>query len=216
MFLEVLYIVPFPGGGYDYKGWLKNAEDRLDALKKLRAALDEQSAAINQKIAKIEGELKALEEGIAAFGPLAKSPGVEIFGGWIDSSVFVNPDSSLTDAVRSILASALFTPHAPTAIRDELLRQGRTLEQDNPMAVIHQILSRLVARGEALEVPCQGKTYYKWNASLPPYGGTLQNLAGSPEKSSPLAVLRKRSGDVRAEEIPELTAPDVEYRKKKK
>ena len=118
----------------DYHGWLKLARDRIEALKTQRAAVD--------------AELAALEQSVQAFENLIDAKRTRI-------------DSGLTDAIRTILSAHGNDPLPAPRIRDELLHRGFPLDQKNPMAAIHQILARLVKRGEAKAIPsADGKTRF--------------------------------------------------------
>ncbi|PYP83892.1 MAG: hypothetical protein DMG65_23575 [Candidatus Angelobacter sp. Gp1-AA117] len=109
---------------FDYEGWLKTAEERLETLYEQKAAIEE--------------EINKLEEGIRGFAPLVKR-----------SNVWFGPEAGLTDAIRAILKLEPSRCYSATAMRDELLNRGTSLTQKNPMAAIHQTLARLVDRGEA-------------------------------------------------------------------
>ncbi len=126
----------------DYKIWLKTAQDRLEELKETRNE-------INKEIGK-------LEAGIKAFSPLIEEGPPQPVG----------TEMGLTEAIRQIFIESNRSPLAPTGIRDELLRRGFALEQENPLAGIHQILARLVDRHFAEKVRHQGKTYYRWRGTI--------------------------------------------------
>ena len=123
---------------FDYEGWLKTAQDRLEALHQ-------------QKVA-IESEISLLEEGIKGFAPLLNQP-----------TLWYGPEAGITDAVRAVLKAQPAKIFSPTAVRDELLTRGVSLTQQNPMATIHQTLARLVEKGTAKVVPNErGPNHYRW------------------------------------------------------
>jgi sugar-specific transcriptional regulator TrmB len=124
----------------DYKEWLKKAEDRLKELKQERE--------------KIEDEISKLENGIKAFSPL------------VEDSSEARSEPGLTDSIRQLFIESNRSPLAPTGIRDELMRRGVVLIQNNPLAAIHQTLSRLEDKGFIEPVPYQGKKYYRWSGTV--------------------------------------------------
>jgi hypothetical protein len=66
----------------------------------------------------------------------------------------------------------------PTSIRNALKEAGFELTGDNPLASIHQVLKRLVARENSPVVSQehQGQTLYKFDPNrLNPYGATARS-----------------------------------------
>jgi hypothetical protein len=123
---------------FDYTAWLKTAEDRLSLLKRERAVLDE--------------EIAKLETGLRAFAPLSDGASARAKG---------SVKENLTEAVRRIFVDCPNTALAPTGIREDLRLRGFVLDQENPLAVIHQILARLKEKKFIEPVDYQGKTYYR-------------------------------------------------------
>jgi hypothetical protein len=123
---------------FDYEKLVKTAEGRLETLYEQKAS--------------IESEISRLEQAIKGFIPLVKNP-----------AKWLGPKAGVTDAIRAVLKSEPNRIHTATEIRDELLRRGMPLKQKNPMATIHQVLSRLVD-GEEVTVSAYepGRNRYKW------------------------------------------------------
>ncbi|SRR5216683_2132338 len=123
---------------FDYEGWLKTAQDRLESLHQQKAA--------------IESEISLLEDGIKGFAPLLNQP-----------TLWYGPEAGITDAVRAVLRAQPAKVFSPTAVRDELQARGVSLTQQNPMAAIHQTLARLVDKGAAKVVENErGPDHYQW------------------------------------------------------
>jgi len=123
---------------FDYEGWLKAAQGRLENLYEQKAA--------------IESEISKLEKAIQGFMPLVKQP-----------SKWFGPAAGLTDGVREVFKSAPARHFTAIDIRNELVRRGMTLKQKNPMASIHQILSRLVDDGKVeIHTHEPGRNRYRW------------------------------------------------------
>jgi hypothetical protein len=120
---------------FDYQSWIKAAEDRLVQLRQQRTTIDD--------------EIVKLETALKGFAPLVDAP-----------STWEGPDAGLTDSMRQIFKDdARFW--SPTELRDELLNRGVKLEQQNPMASIHQIITRLVKQDLIRPVDIAGKTKYQ-------------------------------------------------------
>ena len=124
---------------FDYEGWLKGAQDRLETLYQQKTA--------------IESEISLLERGIKGFAPLVNQP-----------TLWYGPESGITEAVRAVLKSDPSRLYSAPEIRDELIRRGVALNQQNPMATIHQVLARLVSKGTAKIYPLEpGRNHYQWS-----------------------------------------------------
>lgn len=122
---------------FDYEGWMKAAQGRLEQL--------------YQQKTSIESEISKLEEAIKGFAPLVKNP-----------YKWLGPQTGITDAIRTVLKGDPTRAFTATEIRDELLRQGMALKQKNPMATIHQVLSRLVGNEVRIYSHEPGRNRYKW------------------------------------------------------
>jgi len=118
---------------FNYDSWIKEAQGRLELLYKQRSAIDD--------------EIANLERGIAGFAPLVKS-------------VWAGPDAGITDSIRSIFKREPHTIWYPRALRDELLMMGVKLSQKNPLATIHQVISRMLTHGEIKPYVIDSKTGY--------------------------------------------------------
>ena len=121
--------------GFDYESWIKQARDRLALLYQQREAITD--------------EISNLERGIEGFAPLARN-------------AWMGPEAGITQSVRQILSEEPHRVFAPVEIRNELLSKGVKLAQKNAMATIHQILSRLSAKGMVKVQIDKGKNRYRW------------------------------------------------------
>ncbi len=127
---------------FNYEGWLKAAQGRLENL--------------YQQKTSIEYEISKLEQAIKGFAPLVKNP-----------SKWFGPQTGITDGVRTVLKSDPNRVFTAIEIRGELAMRGVKLAQKNPMATIHQVLARLVDAGEAAVVTHEpGRNRYKWKDDL--------------------------------------------------
>jgi len=123
---------------FNYEEWLKGAQDRLETLYQQKTA--------------IENEISLLERGIKGFAPLVNQP-----------TLWYGPESGITEAVRAVLKSDPSRLYSAPEIRTELLNRGVMLTQQNPMATIHQVLSRLVSKKMARIYPLEpGRNHYQW------------------------------------------------------
>ena len=123
---------------FDYESWIKAAEERLETLYEQKEQIEE--------------EIGNLEKGIEGFSPLLKRP-----TRWLGS------DTGITEAVTAVLKSEFTRLFTPPEIRDKLLAQGVPLNQKNPLATIHQVLSRLVNREIVKVVTIEpGRNRYQW------------------------------------------------------
>ena len=130
----------------------------MNALEHVEAEL----AAARQKRADLDRTIKALEQSANLLKP--------IYGTRTKADrSFVNvgeaiKEVGITRAVEQILRSCAGRPLPPTSVRNGLLEAGFELTGENPLASIHQVLKRLVAREkspyEAVEF--QGQTMYKY------------------------------------------------------
>ena len=77
-------------------------------------------------------------------------------------------DVGLTRAIERVLMSCEGKPLPPTSVRNGLLEAGFELTGDNPLAAIHQVLKRIVARENSPfhAVEFQGQTMYKYSPTL--------------------------------------------------
>jgi len=126
---------------FDYESWLKQAQDQLEAL--------------YQKRLEIDREIADLQRGIEAFTPLVKK-----YPPW-DSVA----SKGITQAIKQVFTDHPNKCFSPTAIRDELIARKAKLEQQNPLATIHQIISRLEDRGFIKPLNSDGRRLHYY---LPP------------------------------------------------
>jgi|GEM_PF-6879589 len=130
----------------------------MNALEHIECEL----AAAREKRADLDRAIKALEQSADLLKP--------IYGTRTKADLaFINMSESIKDvgitrAVEHILRSCAGKPLPPTSVRNGLLEAGFELTGENPLASIHQVLKRLVAREkspyEAVEF--QGQTMYKY------------------------------------------------------
>lgn len=120
---------------FDYESWIQQAKDRLEVLYQQREAINE--------------EIANLERGIKGFAPLVKS-------------LWIGPSTGITDSIRQVFKTDPQRVFSPTEIRNELLKRGVELKQENPMATIHQVLARLREQGDVEPYVTEGRPRYKW------------------------------------------------------
>lgn len=119
---------------FSYEKWIRQAKDRLELLYRQRE--------------QISAEISGLEKGIEGFKPLVKS-------------LWASPDAGLTESIRVVFRSNPARLFSPVSIRQELMARGFTLQQQNPMAAIHQTLARLSRRQEVKLHLLDGQTRYQ-------------------------------------------------------
>ena len=119
---------------FDLEAWLQQGKDRLEQLYNERERID-------REIALLKGALADLQ-------PLSRGTGSG-----------ANP--GLIKSMRLLFRSETNRLFSPTEIRDELLKQGLSLRQRNPMAAIHQTLARLLTNKEVRVHVTDGRTLYQ-------------------------------------------------------
>ena len=122
---------------FDYDAFLESAHARLEALYEQKGS--------------IEREITALQLAIRGFIPLAK-----------DRQRWVDPDVGITQAITTVMESDTSRLWTAPSVRDELVSRGIALKQKNPLATIHQVLTRLADRGEVRPMTFDERTRYKW------------------------------------------------------
>jgi hypothetical protein len=126
---------------WNYESWLKQAQDRLEDL--LR-----QQDAIGQ-------EIEHLKRGIEGFTALTKN-----YAPWEAVTI------GITEAVKRVFTDSPNKCLRPTDIRDALLsKRDVKLDQRNPLATIHEIVSRLEERGFIQRLVEDGRARYYY---IPP------------------------------------------------
>lgn len=120
---------------FDYQSWIGQAQDRLAQLKQQRTAIDTEIV----KLERILGEVAPLTE---------------------ESTAWAGPDAGITESMRQLFRTDARL-WSPTAVRDELINRGVAMNQQNPMATIHQVLGRLEKEELIRPVDVAGKTKYQ-------------------------------------------------------
>jgi len=152
----------------DYKSWLKQAQDRLEELYEKRAAIDE--------------EIAALQRGIEGFAPLVN-----------ESAPWRYEVVGMTESITQVFKESPNTCFRPTDIRDALVANGVALTQQNPMATIHQTISRLVARKVIESTESDGRTLYYFDASKQALGASRPKPTMPPPGSTAAEIMRQMS-----------------------
>jgi hypothetical protein len=135
---------------------LENAKAELEGLLEQRAELDRKIKAVQEAIKLFEPIYATVESQIQRVQQFMLMEDMENIG--------------ITQAVERALMSVpdIFLP--PTSVRDKLVDANFKLVGENPMASIHQVLKRLVARDKSPFVAeeHQGQTLYKYDPSRYP------------------------------------------------
>lgn len=123
------------------------------------AALLQQREAIDRKINSLNEAIKILE---TVYRPVDTSPLATMTSGFTARDI---ADLGLTSAVERVLMELPNLPFPPVRVRDTLVGRGFILSGDNPMASIHQVLKRLVAKQGSpfLAIEVDGQTTYIYN-----------------------------------------------------
>ncbi len=113
----------------------------MKALRNERATLAQQIANTEGHLKMLHSRLQAVDESIANIEPFYEQSGVGSFS--------VPSSSGVTDAIRDVYRSAERNRFlSPTNVRDRLKAEGRLRGYDNEMAVIHQVIKRLMEQGQ--------------------------------------------------------------------
>lgn len=146
----------------EYKVMMNKAVLELDDLVEELEVLDDKREKVQRRIFSLRDLIFALSN-VLGEDPYKTRP--ELF------PELIEPETGFTDAVREVLSDEY---QSPVDIRDELKRRRFNLEKyRNPLAAIHQILSRLVASKE-VEQHEEKKLYKRMGGTLLPshgYGG---------------------------------------------
>lgn len=105
---------------------------------KALAYLKQRKWELQTECSRMLAEIASIDQAIGEYEPIAE-------GGW---SGWTTPDAGFTDSIRGIFRKNSSNDFSPVELRDRLLGSGMVLAQRNPMAAIHQILSRLVKSAE--------------------------------------------------------------------
>jgi hypothetical protein len=129
---------------------LETAKREIEELKRQRDAV---LAAFDTRIAAVEQTVKILEPVYSAV------PGIAV--PVLDESV------GITQAIEIVLRKCPGRFLPPTAVRNALSEMGFKVVGDNPMASVHQVLKRLVARAASPYVKDQvdGESQYNFDPS---------------------------------------------------
>lgn len=157
---------------FDYETWLKAAQDRLETLYQQKTA--------------IESEISMLERGIKGFAPLVNQP-----------ALWYGPEAGITDAVRAVLKSDPSRLYSAPEVRDELLKRGVQLTQQNPMATIHQVLSRLVSKGVAKIYPLEpGRNHFQWAEGTGEEARGMKETTSGPKRRRWVRLTAEAPGEI--------------------
>src|SRR5207249_3922350 len=114
--------------------------DIMNPLQSTRAELEK----LLRERAKLDRKIDAVRQAIKAFEPVyGDLPPINMRQ--LRKEI---RDMGMTAAIEQLLKAHYGTPLTPTTVRDLLVESGFKLVGDNPLASIHQVLKRLVARGE--------------------------------------------------------------------
>jgi len=116
-----------------------------------------------QQRAEIDKKIKALQESMRLLGPIyGQTPS---YGSLQElASLSDIKDLGITAAIERVLMCVPNQWMPPTSVRNALVEAGFELAGDNPLASIHQVLKRLVARnGPYVSEEIDGQTMYKFD-----------------------------------------------------
>jgi hypothetical protein len=160
---------------FDYDGFLKTAQARLETLYEQKAIIDK--------------EIQTLTMGVRFFAPFAKQP-----------DRWVNPDIGITEAITEVFKSQPTRLFTAPLIRDELLSRGIPLKQKNPLATIHQVIARLIQRKKVEPFTDHAKTSFIWKEGME---GVRKESAKAQELAKTREATRKvasRKGQVKTDD----------------
>ena len=130
------------------------------SLEKLRELLS-QRIRLTMELAGVEWQLARLRPKIVGLATLSDEPPNDEY---FDLFLQETAGKGLTDATRdALMADSGFM--TPLQVRDALIRTGYdvTAKYANPLAVIHNILKRLVDSKRVIQRTVESKSEYKWN-----------------------------------------------------
>lgn len=148
----------------------------------------------------LEHKIAALRESVKILEPIyGNQPSVPASDQWGTSDV---RNLGITAAVERVLMLSPGKWIPPTAVRDTLVNYGFRLAGDNPLASIHQVLKRLIARENSpyISEEIQGSTMYMYDPARDKgrpravglmgtgaVGRTLKELAGMSPTANKIA-----------------------------
>jgi len=175
----------------DYKDILNRSARELSELIEQREELDDIREKLAQRINGLRDLVFALSN-VLNQDPYKTHP--EVF------PELIEPETGFTDAVREVLTDEY---QSPVDIRDELKRRRYNLEKyRNPLAAIHQILSRLESSGEVKKHE-EKKLYKRQRVS----DGTLLPAHGAGGGSPPPKWVETALNRLRDDEKEKIPAP---------
>lgn len=148
---------------------LETAKREVEELKRQRDAL----------LAVFDARIAAVEESVRILEP--------VYGSANDIAMPVLDESvGITEAIERALRKYPGKLLPPTSVRNALLEMGYRVKGDNPMASVHQVLKRLVARAGSPYVHVQvgEQTMYKFDPSREPVRARFI----VPETSGPMST----------------------------
>jgi hypothetical protein len=195
-----------------------------DALKKQQDELAKSAEEISRYMATIHESMEDVQQAIQKLGCLSiRLPSFDNYSAPLADvlrSMEETPNLGITAAIERVLKANPNIPLPPTSVRNILRKANFELVGDNPMASIHQILKRLIARQGSpfVSVEYQGQTLYKYDpkrdwmrtlkgVNLPP--GSLEE-AGRAAKSAAPPVPRASSAPPVPSDWALLTNPEKE------
>lgn len=148
----------------------------------LESAKLERDRLLGQKI-EVDRKLKAVEQTINLLEPYYGRDEELRVSGVSLAEALAQDELGITGAVEKVLASNAYHSLYPTQIRDMLIENRFELKGDNPMATIHTVLKRLVARPDGAVVAVTdpgGKTAYRCDhvTLKPPDSATIRPRGG--------------------------------------
>jgi hypothetical protein len=192
---------------------LESVQIELSKALALRAELDQRRQENDLAITALQETIKLLEP---VYGNRPSTASLKTLAG-ATADDFSN--LGITAAIERALMMFADQWVAPTAVRDVLVHGGHKLAGDNPLASIHQILKRLVARKDSpfVSLDVNGQTLYKY--SSPPHPINYFAFAQESAKKHAADVGRHRK-NMNASSLPPLaesmTANLLEQEEKKK
>lgn len=130
---------------------LRAAEEELRVVLAEKDDLDKRKAKVDKQAIAVA---RAVDELRQVYGdPSAPS-----------EAALLEDRGGITDHIRETLRKNSSLWMQPTIVRNHLLAAKVPLEYSNPMAVIHQILKRLEAKGEIESQVDDGKIMYLWKS----------------------------------------------------
>ena len=152
----------------------------LNTLRSEKATLTQQIAKVEAHLEMLRGRLKVIDESLANIEPFYGE----------QQGDFLSEPLGTTDAIRDVYRLSERNKYlSPTEVRDNLKAAGRLRGYENEMAVIHQVIRRLMEQGQIEAHPREKLHRWIW-----PQSSGMLSESKSNVKPVTTVTARRRTG----------------------